>query len=93
MVATMLVQNNNKNPSSQSMDQSFFFYLILNLLTSWQKKKEKKKRAVKQMTQGALLFSNQIARSQRAVENREKWRTLVVKSSVVPQHPLWLRDR
>ena len=27
------------------------------------------------------------AESQRAVENREKWRKLVVKSSVVPQRP------
>ena len=34
-----------------------------------------------------------LARSQRAVEKREKWRKLVVKSSVVPQWPLWLRDR
>ena len=30
---------------------------------------------------------------QRAVENREKWRKLVAKSSVVPQRPSWLRDR
>ena len=29
------------------------------------------------------------AKSQRAVENREKWRKLVVKSSVVPQRPSW----
>ena len=35
----------------------------------------------------------EFANSQRAVENREKWRTLVVKSSVVPQWPSWLRDR
>ena len=32
-------------------------------------------------------------RSQRAVENRGKWRKLVAKSSVVPQLPSWLRDR
>ena len=32
-------------------------------------------------------------RSQRAVENREKWRKLVAKSSVVPQRPSRLRDR
>ena len=32
----------------------------------------------------------EFAKSQRAVENREKWRKLVVKSSVVPQQPLWL---
>ena len=30
---------------------------------------------------------------QRAVENREKWRKLVAKSSVVPERPLQLRDR
>ena len=33
------------------------------------------------------------SRSQRAVENREKWRKLVAKSSVVPQGPSWLRNR
>ena len=33
------------------------------------------------------------AKSQRAVENRGKWRKLVVKSSVVPQRPSRLRDR
>ena len=32
-------------------------------------------------------------RSQRAVENRKKWRKLVAKSYVVPQRPSWLRDR
>ena len=32
------------------------------------------------------------AKSQRAVENREKWRKLVVASSVIQQSP-WLRDR
>ena len=35
----------------------------------------------------------EFAMSQRAVENREKWRKLVAKSSVVPQRPSWLRDR
>ena len=35
----------------------------------------------------------EFAKSQRAVENREKWRKLVVKSSVVPQQPSQLRDR
>ena len=33
-----------------------------------------------------------VRKSQRAVENREKWRNLVAKSSVVPQRPSWLRD-
>ena len=36
-----------------------------------------------------LEFGN----SQRAVENREKWRKLVAKSSVKPQRPSRLRDR
>ena len=35
----------------------------------------------------------QSGKSQRAVENWEKWRKLVVKSSVVPQRPMRLRDR
>ena len=35
----------------------------------------------------------EFGRSQRAVKNREKWRKLVVKSSVVPQLPSRLRDR
>ena len=34
----------------------------------------------------------EFGKSQRAVQNREKWRKLVVKSSVVPQQPLQLRD-
>ena len=35
----------------------------------------------------------EFGRSQKAVENREKWRKLVAKSSVVPQRPLRLRNR
>ena len=34
----------------------------------------------------------EFGKSQRAVENREKWRKLVAKSSVMPQQPLWLRN-
>ena len=34
----------------------------------------------------------EFAKSQRAVENRGKWRKLVAKSSVVPQRPSRLRD-
>ena len=33
------------------------------------------------------------SKSQRAVENGEKWRKLIVKSSVVPQRPWRLGDR
>ena len=35
----------------------------------------------------------EFAKSQTAVENGEKWKKLVAKSSVVPQRPLQLRDR
>ena len=35
----------------------------------------------------------EFAKSQKAVENSEKWRKLVAKSSVVPQRPSRLRDR
>ena len=34
----------------------------------------------------------EFGKSQRAVENREKWRKLVAKSSVVPQRPSRIRD-
>ena len=34
----------------------------------------------------------EFGKSQRAVENREKWKKLVAKSSVVPQRPSRLRD-
>ena len=37
--------------------------------------------------------SLEFSKSQRAVENRGKWRKLVAKSSVVPQRPSPLRDR
>ena len=35
----------------------------------------------------------EFVKSQRAVENRGKWRKVVAKSSVVPQRPLAVRDR
>ena len=35
----------------------------------------------------------EFAKCQRAVENRKKLRKLVVKSSVMPLRPLWLKDR
>ena len=35
----------------------------------------------------------EFSKSQRAVENSEKWRKLVAKSSVVPQRPSWLGDK
>ena len=35
----------------------------------------------------------EFAKSQRAVENKERWRKLVAKSSVAPRRPSRLRDR
>ena len=35
----------------------------------------------------------EFGKSQRAVENREKWRKQIAKLSRVPQRPSWLRDR
>ena len=43
--------------------------------------RQTEKEVVKQWT------SLEFAEPQRAMENREKWRKLVVKSSVVPQRP------
>ena len=40
-----------------------------------------------------IRASLEFAKSQRVVENREKWRKLVAKSSVVPQRPSRLTDR
>ena len=34
----------------------------------------------------------EFGKSQRTVENREKWRKVVVKLPVVPKRPSWLRD-
>ena len=41
---------------------------------------------------GTPLVHVEFGKSQRAVKNREKWRKLVAKSSVVPQRPSRLRD-
>ena len=35
----------------------------------------------------------ELVKSHKTVENREKWKKLVVKSLVVPQRPSQLRDR
>ena len=44
-------------------------------------------------TSSRILTGLEFTNSQRAVENKEKWRKLVVKSSVVPQQPLRLGDK
>ena len=51
--------------------------------------RQKKRREDNIMEWTGLEF----AMSQRAVENRERWRKLAAKSSVVPQRPSRLRDR
>ena len=65
-------------------DHSFptcaFFFLSTQRYKRWQDN-------IKEWT--GLKF----AKSQRAVENREEWRKLIVKSSVVTQPPSGLRDR
>ena len=38
------------------------------------------------------MTGREFGKSQRAVENRETWRKLLAKSSVVPQRPSWLRN-
>ena len=39
------------------------------------------------------LAGTEFAESKRVVENRQKWRKLIVKSSVVSQRPPRLKDR
>ena len=39
------------------------------------------------------LTGLEFGKSQRAVENRGKWKKMVAKSFVVSQRPSWLRDR
>ena len=55
-----------------------------------EKKKRQKEQEVGRRHQGTGL---EFAKSQRAVENRGKWRKLVVKSFVVPQRPSRFWDR
>ena len=55
------------------------------------KKTKRTKEEVGRQHQG--MDRLEFGKSQRAVENKEKWRKLVAKSSVVPQRPSRLRDR
>ena len=56
--------------------------------------REKKTRQTKEEWEDNIRewMGLEFSRSQRAVENREKWRKLVAKSFVVPQRPSRLRD-
>ena len=58
-----------------------------------QKKTRQTDVEVERQHQGREDTGLEFAKFQRAVENREKWRKLVVKSSVVPQRSSRLRDR
>ena len=55
------------------------------------KKTRQTEKEVARQFQG--MTGPEFAKSKRAVENRAKWRKLVVKSSVVAQRPPRLRDR
>ena len=57
----------------------------------WQRKQGRQKKRWKDNIRE--WTGMEFTKSQRAVENREKWRKLVVKSSVVSQRPSRLTDR
>ena len=63
---------------------------ILQATEKWGRRRGRQKKRWEDYIRewGGLEF----AKSQRAVEKREKWRKLVVKSSVVPQRLQRLRD-
>ena len=54
-----------------------------------ERRRGRQKKRWEDNTRAGLEF----AKSQRAVENREKWRKLVAKKSVVPQRRSRLKDR
>ena len=59
-------------------------------MTGQTEKKKKKKKVEDNIREWTGL---DFTKSQRAVENREEWTKLVVKSSVVPQRSSQIRDR
>ena len=61
--------------------------------SEWGKKTRQTEEEVGRLHQGMEWTGLEFARSQRAVENREKWRKLVAKSTVVPQPPSRVSDR
>ena len=61
---------------------------------SWHSERGKKTRQRRRWEDNLREWTGlEFCKSQRAVENREQWRKLVAKSSVVPQRPSQLRDR
>ena len=71
-----------------------FIRSVPNHLASHSERGEKTRQTEEEVgRQHQGMDSLEFAKSQRGVENREKRRKLVVKSSVVPQRPSRLRDR
>ena len=65
-----------------------------NHLTRHSEKGKKTRQTKKKLEDNIKEWTGlEFAKSQRAVENRGKWRKLVVNSSVVPQRPPRLRNR
>ena len=63
--------------------------ILQGTVKGWRRQGRQKKRWEDSIREWTGL---EFTKSQRAVENREKWRKLIVKSSVVPQQPSWLRN-
>ena len=71
-----------------------FIRSIQNHLARYSESGKKTSRQKKRLENNIREWTGlEFAKSQRAVENRGKWRKLVVKSSAVPQRPPRLRDR
>ena len=66
------------------------FYVSLSTVKGGRRQGRQRKRWEDNIREWTSL---EFGKSQRAVENREKWRKMVAKSSVVPQRPSLLRDR
>ena len=64
--------------------------ILQGIVKGGRRQGRQKKRWENNITEWTSL---EFAKSQRAVENREKWKKLVVKPSLVPQQPSPLRDR
>ena len=68
--------------------------LAKTILQGTVKGRRKQGRQKKQLEDSIREWTGlEFAKSQRPVENRDKWRKLVVKSPVMPQRPSRLRDR
>ena len=89
---TKTIRPSSKDANWSAMDRSLSHqaWPKPSFKAQWKGQGGQKKRWEDNITEWTGL---EFAKSQTAVENREKWRKLVVKSFVVPQWPFWLRDR